>query len=158
MELLCRRQHVDDVRLYTLTSLRRNCVCISASMPIAGVNSSLNKTRFMTRVKSRRIVTKFNSFLKMSDKKRHNLLKTVTLFNRLIKHSVCSCHEVNLRCFHCDFTEMKHCSSRKYSVWSVWSLYMNCYTCISNVFNLFANRKKRKSKSLHRVYVRIMWR
>ncbi len=49
---------------FTLTSTRRPCVCISASMPIAGVKRSVSKTRFMTRVKSRRIVTKFNSFLK----------------------------------------------------------------------------------------------
>lgn len=66
----------------TLTILRLPSVCISASIPMAGVNSSLSKTRFTTRVKSPLIVTKFISVFKKSDKYRHNLLKPVTFLSR----------------------------------------------------------------------------
>lgn len=69
----------------TLTILRLPSVCMSASMPMAGVNSSLSKTRFTTRVKSPLIVTKFISVFKKSDKYRHNLLKPATFFNRPMK-------------------------------------------------------------------------
>lgn len=82
-----------------LTSFLRPSLCICASAPITGLNVSLSNTRFMTLVKTRRIVTKFNSFFKNCDKYRQILLKTVTFFIRRVKQHVCFCPVVKFQTF-----------------------------------------------------------
>lgn len=142
-------------RGYTLTSLRRPCVCISASILIAGVNGLLNKTRFTTRIKSRRIVKKSRSFFKMSDKKRHNLLKTVPLLDRLIKQPD-RCCQSQLGCFHGDTSSKKEILGMvtECHLFSI-GLTICDLMCIPFVFLLYFQMDAKKKKRRCRISARI---